>query len=110
MKTLDLDFTKRFKLGELLGAQSGTLGKTAPYLRILNLLRFTEAENNQITRVQISDTQVSYQAPTRDFGCISIDVENADCAALLELMESHPGFTTSDHVWADPLLEKLKAP
>ncbi len=108
MKTIELGFLQRFKLSELLGIQQGPLGKTAPYLRIMEKVRFTDVEAKVITQVRINDTQVSVQAPAT-FANISVELEDADCTALRDLLEIHPTFTTADHLWADPVLAALRS-
>ena len=107
MTKLDLNFLQRFKLSDLLSQQEGPLGRTAPFLRVLNLVRFDDAESAQIKTVKVSDSQVRFEAPTADFGEKSVDLETADGKALLDLIENWPKFTTPDHVWADPLVEQL---
>lgn len=113
MKNLSLDFVQRVQLVGVLAVQEGPLGKTAPFLRILNDVRFSDEEEKQINNIPIerNGELVGYQrfAPkdTPDFGKKKVKVEDADAKHLKELLESWPKFTVQDHVWADPLLKQL---
>lgn len=113
MRTVSLDFVQRVRLTDVLSQQEGPLGKTAPFLRVLNDVRFSEAEDNQIVKLPIERNGevlgVNMRAPADapDFGKKKIKIEDADAKALRDLLESWPKFTVGDHVWADPLLKQL---
>jgi hypothetical protein len=109
MISIELNFTQRLKLSDLLSVQEGPLGRTAPFLRVLNLVRFDDAESPQIKVQQVSETLRTYMAPTIDFGERSVELESADANALQELLNSWPKLTTVDHIWADPIVEQLQA-
>lgn len=108
MTTIELDFTQRLKLIHLLSAQEGTLGKTAPFLRILEKIRFTDMEESQIIKTPVSDMLTNYAPPSTDFGRLTVDLETADAGVLVTLLESWPRFTPEDHGWANRLLTSLK--
>jgi hypothetical protein len=108
MKNLELEFIQRLKLINLCEIQEGPLGKTAPFMRILDVIRFTDSEIPQIIKTQISDNIISYAPPNNEFGKILVGFETTDAKVLVELLESWPRFTTADHTWADPLIKLLK--
>jgi flagellar assembly factor FliW len=107
MKNLELNFIQRLKIINLLSLQEGTLGKTAPFKRVLDLIRFNEEEDVQIVKTQVDATTVNYAAPT-DFKSLLVDIENADATAVVTLMEEWQHFTPADHVWCDPMLKALR--
>ena len=107
MQTIKLDFVQRLKLTNLLSSQEGTLGKTAPFLRMLEKVRFTDAEEAQIIKTPMSAGLTNYAQPSAGFGQLTVELETSEAAVLVVLMESWPHFTPSDHEWAQRLLKAL---
>jgi hypothetical protein len=105
---IDLTFVPRLQLTNLLSQQQGTLGKTAPFMRVLEKIRFTDEEDRQIVKTPANEKVMNYAAPNPEFGKLAVDIENADAAAVAALMEEWAHFTTADHVWAGPILKALK--
>lgn len=119
MKNLTVNFQQRAQLFYLLSQQEGPLGRTAPFLRVLTEVRFSDAENTQIIKLPyqvngkvvgetIHPPQDSEGKPLPDWGKKKIKIEDADAAALLALLREWPKFLTNDHVWADPLVKALE--
>lgn len=113
MKNLSLDFVQRVQLVNVLSVQEGPLGKTAPFLRVLNDVRFSEEESKQIKDVPLErgGEIVGFQrippSDAPEFGKKKVKVEDEDAKHLKGLLESWPKFTVADHTWADPLLKQL---
>jgi hypothetical protein len=110
MTTVTLNFTQRFKLVDLLAQQEGPLGRTAPFLRVLNTVRFTDAENKEIVVRPVPNDpgKIKFAPPSAEFGAITVDLETADAKALAELLNTWPKFVTADHQWADSIIEQLE--
>lgn len=112
MKIVSVNFIQRIKLIGLLSVQEGTIGKTAVYLRLLDKVRFSDAEDGEITKIPVETkdgTMTHFQAPESkpDFAKKKLQIEDSDVAVLKGLIETWPHFTAQDHSWAMPLLDSL---
>lgn len=112
MKNLQLDFVQRIKLTDLLSHQEGPLGKTAPFLRVMEKARFSDAEAKEIVHLPVETpkgTLMHFQAPAGqpDFGKKKLQLEDSDAEKLKDLLESWERFSTLDHEWADPVVKQL---
>jgi hypothetical protein len=108
MKTIELNFAQRIQLINLLSVQEGTLGKLAPYMRILDAVRFSEEDKQHITRT-VEGNKVSFTAPKPEYGRLTVSLETGDLAALEDLIATWPRFTAADGVWVIGLQKALKA-
>jgi len=113
MKNLNLDFIQRIKLTDLLSVQEGSLGTTAPFLRVLEKVRFSDAEYAQIVQIPIETPRgmmTQFQAPTGvpDFAKKKVNIEDADAKALGDLLNTWDRFSVADHAWADPITKQLE--
>lgn len=109
MKNITLTFAQRVSLIHLLSAQEGTLGRLAPYMRVLDVIRFSDGDDKEIIRRPVDASRMSYEAPHPGFGALTATIEEGDATALCELFNTWPRFTAQDGAWATPILEALQA-
>jgi len=109
MKNLTVDFSTRIKLSNVLSLQEGSLGRLAPFNRVLDKVRFSDEESKSIKTTQ-QNGLVLYTGPDNrpDFGKIQIALEDADASAVTALLQSWERFTTADVGWTSKLLDGLK--
>jgi hypothetical protein len=91
----------------LFSEQEGPLGKTAPFLRVLDEVRFSDAESAQIKTEQVGK-RMTFEGPSGDLGRKEVAIEDADAKTVVELIESWPKSRTEDHRWTAPLLKELR--
>jgi hypothetical protein len=108
MKAVDIDFAQRIHLVNLLSMQEGTIGRLAPFMRILDQVRFTDEEDKQIVRTPADNNLVTFTPPNPAFGKIQARIENGDAAVLAELIGSWPHFKASDGAWVIRLQQSLR--
>ncbi len=114
MTRVELNFTQRFKLTQLLSVQEGNIGKTAPFFRILELVRFTDEEDQKIVHTHVGINQVQFDPPKdadgepiEGWGDLAIEIDTSDATQLTELLKTYPQFKTVDHLWVGPVLKQL---
>lgn len=109
MKNIELDFLQRFHLLQILGQQEGNLAKTAAFFRMMEQMRFTDAENARIVTQDYGEFSTFTRPEGEpDFGRLQVKLEDADATALREMLNSWPKFKTIDRVWAVPVVDQLK--
>ena len=118
MRNVHFNFVQRLKLagpssgfGSILGIQEGPLGKTAPFARVLDKIRFTGEDSAKIKVTRIDETRANFEGPPEPgFGELDVELDTNDCNEVAKLLETGgwPGANTMDHAWADPLVLALK--
>ena len=108
MKTFELTFGPRLKLGNVLAGASGkTLGEITALAAVFEQVRFTEEELKQVKQ-QTDGSVTRFEPPAADFGKISVTIEDGQAQVLDRELECAPRLDLSDLVWVKELKEKLK--
>ena len=108
MKTFDLSFGPRLKLGSILAGASGkTLGEITALAAVFEQVRFTEEELKQV-RQQTNGSVTLFEPPSADFGTVTVTVEDGQAQVLDRELETAPRLDINDLEWAKALKERLK--
>jgi len=112
MKNLKLTFGERLQLTNFLAQIDGPVGKTAPLTNVYLKARFSEEELKEVRVEQIPGSNPpaqTYRTPSPDFGAVTLEVENADAAALVEELKGNAKLRVVDWAnWANVIVEQLK--
>jgi hypothetical protein len=108
MKTFELTFGPRLKLGNVLAGASGkTLGEITALAAVFELVRFTEVELKQVKQ-QTEGNVTRFEPPSEEFGSVTITIEDGQAQVLDRELEFAPRLDISDLDWVKALKEKLK--
>ena len=107
MKTFELIFAPRLRLGNMLGGATGTLGEMAALKATFDQVRFTEDELKQI-KVTTSGPMSTYEPPTAEFGAVKVTIEDSQAQVLDRHFENSLLLAVGDVEWVTALREKLK--
>ena len=108
MKTFELTFGPRLKLGNVLAGASGkTLGEITALAAVFEQVRFTEEELKQV-RQQTDGSVTLFEPPSADFGTVTVTVEDGQAQVLDRELECAPRLDLSDLLWVKKLKETLK--
>jgi hypothetical protein len=108
MKTFELTFGPRLKLGNILAGASGkTLGEITALAAVFEKVRFTEDELKQVKQ-ETNGAVTHFEWPSADFGKISVTIEDAQAQVLDRELEIAPRLDIGDLEWIKALKEKLK--
>lgn len=108
MKSLSLDAGQRTQLLDVLGQQTGKLVTLAPYWRVMEKLRISEAEATELSlRVEPSGERSLVlwdpAVPLKKF-----KVEDSDAVALRACLEEWPHWQSGQVPALQKLLDQLK--
>jgi hypothetical protein len=109
MKHIDLTWYQRISLWNRIGTvQAPSLKEAAVYLRILDRIRPSDAEQ-QTTKLTTTEKGFGWTLPYADFGVRSIELEDEEAAALIKGLETHPApLQVSDAAWMLELIAGLQ--
>ena len=108
MKTFELTFGPRLKLGNVLAGASGkTLGEITALAAVFEQVRFTEEELKQV-RQQTDGSVTLFEPPSADFVRVTVTVEDGEAQVLDRELECAPRLDLSDLLWVKKLKETLK--
>jgi hypothetical protein len=107
MKTFELTFGPRLKLGSVLAGASGkTLGEITALAAVFEQVRFTEEELKQVKQ-QTNGSVTLFEPPSADFGTVTVTVEDSQAQVLDRELETAPRFDISDREWVRKLKKQL---
>jgi hypothetical protein len=108
VKSFELTFGPRLKLGNILAGASGkTLGEITALGVVFDQVRFTEDELNQVKQ-QTEGEVTRYKPPSPEFGTIKVAIEDGQAQVLERELEIAPRLDLSDREWVKALKEALK--
>ena len=108
MKTFELKFGPRLKLGNILAGVSGkTLGEITALSAVFEQVHFSEEELKQVKQ-QTDGMVTRFEPPSAEFGSITVTIEDGQAQVLDRELECAPRLDLSDLAWVKALKEKLK--
>src|SRR3990172_1567473 len=109
MRQVEVDFTQRLQLINLLGGQEGRVADIRLLSKIIDKLDFTPEERDLSALTTDPRGIMTWRLPADQpaFGVKVVDLEDAEAERVKTVLEAWPRFRPSDQKWLDPIFESL---
>jgi hypothetical protein len=108
MQQLFLTYYQRLILWNMVGTHTApNLKETAVYLRIIEKIRLSDEENTESQFVN-DGQRFAWRLPNQGYGDKTLELENAEAAALATAIEAATPIRVIDAEWLARIVEQLK--